>query len=403
MGAADPTSGTVSLHEVIRGFGTLLKNGWKPLRNIVIISWDAEEYGVAGSTEYAEDFGDWISQNVVAYINLDVSVIGSQWHAAGSPSLAHLIRKSAQDIPHPTVFGRTLWDARLDNGPYQQGAMDPEFAALYEASLMQRKATDTEIPPLGSGSDFIAFLQYLGIASMDQSFFATPYDAVYHYHSIYDTQRWQELYADPGFSRHVAVAQHLGLVVLRLSDSLILPLNTTQYALELGDYAQTVEEQALSLSLSVDFSPLHKSVRLVQEASYQLDIEKDETEKRFHELLHKVPKPPKNKLAFRQWIKWLINLSKFPIHEFIETARRVQRTNAKLTGFEKGFISTEGIKDREWYKHLGVAPGKWLGYGATTLPSIYDAIVWDKNATAAQHEVGRVAEMLDKIAESLCQ
>ena len=123
----------------------------------------------------------------------------------------------------------------------------------------------------------------------------------------------------------------------------------------------SVKEQALSLSLSVDFSPLHKSVRRVQDASYRLDIEKDETEKRFRELLDNIPKPPSSKLALRQWIKWLIKLSKFPIHEFIEIARRVQRTNAKLTGFEKGFISTEGIKDREWYKHLGVAPGKWLG------------------------------------------
>lgn len=43
MGAADPTSGTVSLTEAIRGYGKLLKSGWRPLRNILIASWDAEE------------------------------------------------------------------------------------------------------------------------------------------------------------------------------------------------------------------------------------------------------------------------------------------------------------------------------------------------------------------------
>ena len=92
MGAVDPVSGTVSLHEIIRAFGVLLQNGWKPLRNVVIASWDAEEYGLIGSTEWAEDFPEWIQRNVVAYLNVDVSVSGSAWHASGSPSLAHLIR-----------------------------------------------------------------------------------------------------------------------------------------------------------------------------------------------------------------------------------------------------------------------------------------------------------------------
>ena len=87
MGAVDPVSGTVSLHEIVRAFGVLLQNGWKPLRNVVIASWDAEEYGLIGSTEWAEDFPEWIQRNVVAYLNVDVSVSGSAWHASGSPSL----------------------------------------------------------------------------------------------------------------------------------------------------------------------------------------------------------------------------------------------------------------------------------------------------------------------------
>lgn len=125
--------------------------------------------------------------------------------------------------------------------------------------------------------------------------------------------------------------------------------------------SHSVEELASSLSLSVDFSPLHKSVGSVQDASHKLDIEKTDAEKRFRELLEKIPQPPKDKFALKRWIKWLIKFSKFPIHEFIKAAKRVQTANAKLVAFEKGFISEEGIKDREWYRHLGVAPGKWLG------------------------------------------
>ena len=151
--------------------------------------------------------------------------------AAASPSLAHIIRQTAQDVPHPTQPGKTLWDARDEEGPFE-GIGDEEFMASYAASELKRYALDTGIEPLGSGSDFTVFLQHLGVstcafycmlvlvtyascrasrrapqvASMDQSFTSTPSDAVFHYHSIYDSQHWQEQYADPGFHRHVRVA-----------------------------------------------------------------------------------------------------------------------------------------------------------------------------------------------------
>ncbi len=165
MGATDPTSGTVSTYEVIRGLGALMKKGWRPLRTIVIASWDAEEviipsfqdcisthvllqYGLIGSTEWGEDFADWIENNVVAYLNLgelafsflhctsqikslDSSVSGSRFGLAASPSLAHLGRDTAMQIEHPTDPSRTLWDARLDRGVLS-GAFDAEAVEAYE-------------------------------------------------------------------------------------------------------------------------------------------------------------------------------------------------------------------------------------------------------------------------------
>ncbi|KAI0722737.1 Zn-dependent exopeptidase [Earliella scabrosa] len=441
MGAADPTSGTVTMHEVIRGFGKLLKTGWRPLRNIVIASWDAEEYGLIGSTEFAEDFPEWISQNVVSYINLDVSASGSQWGALASPSLAHLIRDVALTVPHPTDPSRTLWDARQDLGPFH-GGVDAEVMDMFVEERKDYVLSDLSIGPLGSGSDFTPFLQHLGIASMDQSFGGTIYDAPYHYHSIYDSQRWQEIYADPGFVRHVAVAKHLGLVVLRLADSIILPLNTTHYSLELDKYLDKVEALAASLDGAADFSGLRKSIKGVQAASKALDEEKDEAERKFRELLDKLPHRSRHAVhahphahpdrsghvhgedrprhvhlrghcgqrRFSSLPEWLRRiLEKIfghgkppgPIRKFIEAAKRVQRANARLVAFERGFISEEGIKDREWYKHLGVAPGKWLGYGATTLPSVTEAITIEGNATLAEQEASRVAALLDKLAETI--
>ncbi|TFK55577.1 Zn-dependent exopeptidase [Heliocybe sulcata] len=501
MGAVDPVSGTVSLHEIIKGFGELLRNGWSPLRTIVFASWDAEEYGLIGSTEWGEDFPEWLSEHVVSYLNLDVSVAGSQWHAGGSPSLAHLIKKTAIDVEHPTDAGRTLWDASTDEGPFK-GNADEEFMRAYEARKMEKAKYETGIEPLGSGSDFTVFLQRIGIASFDQGFGFTPSDAVYHYHSIYDSQRYQEVYADPGFYRHIAVAKHLGLMTLRLADAIVLPLNTTQYAYELDSYLDVVEQQASDGSLDApNFTRLRSSMQRLQEASVALDIEKAEAEEEFKKLLDEIRKKPGFLRRIIRWVKKVIHrhrphpphhhddfadeeienlryahkllaaygprkdrvghfhrpchdrplglgrehfhspeaprpptaphmptlphppdyphpphpprdmppplghgrphLPGLPIHKFIEAAKRIQRVNKKLSSFERGFISEEGIKDREWYRHLGVAPGKWLGYGATTLPALAEAITIDKNVTLSEYEVSRLVGLIDALALEL--
>lgn len=162
LGAADPSSGTVSLYEIVRGFGTLLRGGWKPLRTILFASWDAEEYGLVGSTEWGEDFEDWIKDHVVAYLNTDVSSAGSRFDVSASPSLAHLIAKTASDLPHPTKDGKTLWDALEDQGPFD-GEMDADFKAEYVAGEMKRLASQTGVSPLGSGSDYTVFLQRIGV------------------------------------------------------------------------------------------------------------------------------------------------------------------------------------------------------------------------------------------------
>ncbi|KAH7916281.1 Zn-dependent exopeptidase [Hygrophoropsis aurantiaca] len=433
MGAADPTSGTVSLHEVIRGLGALVRRGWKPLRTIVIASWDAEEYGLVGSTEWAEDFADWIQAHAVSYINVDVSVSGSRWVASASPSMAHLIERSAKDVAHPTDAGRSLWDAQNDVGHFT-GPMDEEFAHMYEKSKDYPNLST--VGPLGSGSDYTVFLQRLGVASVDQGFGSTPFDAPYHYHSIYDSQKWEEDYADPGFHRHVAVAKSLGLLTLRFANSIVLPLNTTQYARELDAYVDLVEKSALSDSVLPDLAPLRKAVRKLQHASHKLDVEKVKAEKAFRKALKKIIR---KKHLVRRILKWVKDhlgigkdvqgctskngkqfqeimgmmdtvkegpdvcqhIGKGPICKFIKAGLRVRQVNKKLASFERGFISEGGIKDREWYRHLGVAPGKYLGYGATTLPALSEAVVYEKNATLASFEADRLTYLIGKLAQDL--
>lgn len=184
LGAVDPSSGTSSVHEVVRGLGQLLRNGWTPLRTILIASWDAEEYGLIGSTEWGEDFADWIDEHVVAYLNLgtllmyfsqipplvltrtptiDSSVSGSRFRASATPSLAHLVRAAAEDIAHPTQPGKTLWDATKDNGVLTGEHIDAEALAVYEAAEVDSFSESTGVGVLGSGSDYTVFVQRNGV------------------------------------------------------------------------------------------------------------------------------------------------------------------------------------------------------------------------------------------------
>lgn len=447
LGAGDPVSGTVSLREIVRGYGALLRVGWKPLRTIIIASWDGEEYGLMGSTEWGEDFHPWISKHVVAYLNVDMSAFGSTWRVGGSPSLADVIKRTALDVPHPTKVGKTLWDARDDHGPFDGNKTDilgKKVVSYREiwAKLPAVPAAEFAIVPLGSGTDFTVFLQRIGVASTDQAFGSDGMDAVYHYHSVYDSQRWQELYGDPTFERHVAVAKHLGLLALRLADSILLPLNTTRYAFELDSYLDHVAGLPLPSDSSdlgaLDFSDLKKSIKSLQNASLELDKEKAEAEKVFREHLDKPPRhlqdgtphsPAPHHYIYClyhgtvDFVRALVGIgprfdqpehlsmklttsealalhhSHFPSLDFIKAAKRVARINKKLKFFETGFISEEGIKDREWYKHLGVAPGKWLGYGATTFPALSEAITIEKNRAQAVHEAERLKVMIDALAE----
>ncbi|KAF8510592.1 hypothetical protein JB92DRAFT_2938695 [Gautieria morchelliformis] len=449
MGAADPSSGTTSVHEVIRGLGTLYQKGWRPLRTILLASWDAEEYGLIGSTEWGEDFHGWIREHVVTYINVDTSVSGSRFGAAASPSLAHTVRRAAQDVPHPTREGSTLWDATTDEGPLN-GPADADVVAMASAEK-QTTYPNFGVYPLGSGSDFTVFLQRIGIASSDAAFVSTLSDPVYHYHSIYDSQRFQEIYADPGFYRHVAMSKYLGLVVLRLADSITLPLNTTHYTLELESYIDLVEGIAANLDIKVKLKSLRHAVKKLHKASVKLDKEKHDAEEHLrdiikdwqhHRHLHHHPNPHSHRCGSRwqrisRWIKNVfgaVNGDAYeldgsnkgsdgdihspqpdsssasvshrphphhPPHKLIKAVKRVQAVNKKLSSFETGFISKEGIADREWYKHLAVAPGKWLGYGATTLPALTEALTIERDGSRAKHETKRLKKLVKKLTKTI--
>ncbi|KAG8943630.1 hypothetical protein FRC03_002411 [Tulasnella sp. 419] len=457
LGAGDPTSGTAAVVEIVKGLGTLLKNGWKPLRTLVIASWDAEEYGLIGSTEYGEDFEEFLKEHVVAYLNLDVAAKGPRFRVGGSPTLAHLLKGVAEELPHPTESGRTLWDARHDagtlNGPsYGRQSVFKTLGLDWKHEEMRMKemksANSTGVFALGSGSDYTVFLQRIGIASSDEGFGSTYTDPVYHYHSVYDSLRFQELYSDPGFHRHVSVAQHIGLVALRLINTPLLPLNTTQYALELGSYLEKVKKEAAAAGLHNSFHHLANRIEHLQTASHHLDHAKTKAAHELEKALEELEKHRKQhgqghrRLSAhhphhctgqpwrrtRDWIKSVCGVQSqaaasnpegtcklhrqlsdsqdgdnhlpAPVRRVMHAARVVVAINKKLSSFERGFIDKEGIKDREWYRNIVVAPGKWKGYGATTFPALSEAIE-TKDSKLVHHEIGRLSHLVHKLAQHL--
>ncbi|XP_021008075.1 aminopeptidase NAALADL1 [Mus caroli] len=231
-GAVDPSSGTAVLLEISRVLGTLLKKGtWRPRRSIIFASWGAEEFGLIGSTEFTEEFLSKLQERTVAYINVDISVFSNATlRAQGTPPVQSVIFSATKEISAPGSSGLSIYD----NWIRYTNRTSPVYGLV------------PSLGTLGAGSDYAAFVHFLGITSMDLAY---TYDRsktsarIYPtYHTAFDTFDYVEKFLDPGFSSHQAVARTAGSVLLRLSDSLFLPLNVSDYSETLQSFLQTAQE-----------------------------------------------------------------------------------------------------------------------------------------------------------------
>ncbi|XP_032735312.1 aminopeptidase NAALADL1 [Lontra canadensis] len=231
-GAVDPSSGTAVLLELSRVLGTLLKKGtWRPRRSIVFASWGAEEFGLIGSTEFTEEFFSKLQERTVAYINVDISVFANATlRAQGTPPVQSVIFAAAKQIPAPSPVGLSIYD----NWIRYSNRSSPAYGVV------------PSLGSLGAGSDYAPFIHFLGVSSMD---IAYTYDRsktsarIYPtYHTAFDIFGYVDKFVDPGFSSHQAVARTAGSVLLRLSDSLFLPLNVSDYGETLRSFLQAAQQ-----------------------------------------------------------------------------------------------------------------------------------------------------------------
>lgn len=363
-GAVDPNSGSAVLNEVIRSFGKALEQGWKPLRTIVFGSWDGEEYGLVGSTEWVEEYLPWLDHANVAYINIDSGASGKHFGARAAPLVNNIILDVTSQVqsPNQTIKGQTV-----------------------------RDVWDGKISTMGSGSDFTAFQDHVGIASLDVGFGGGPNEPVYHYHSNYDSYHWMKEYGDPGYVYHRTMAQILGLITAKLADEPVVSFSALDYAEALRVYVDKVKEKLRStlhpdrLSAdsiqalteddvveirgstrrdSPDATPagnvdeFRASLVRLYEAVWQFTKEATALDTKSDELREQIRRE-------LPWWKWPAKL---------KLGWEIRKVNQKYKRIERSFVYEGGLDGREWFKHVVFAPGLWTGYSGAVFPGLMESI-----------------------------
>ncbi len=352
-GAVDPSSGSAAQLEAVRGIGELLKSGWKPKRTLVFASWDAEEYGLIGSTEWGEEHEKELA-NAVAYFNMDVGVAGPNFSASAVPSLKQFVRDITKFVPSPKEG--TVYDAwrKSEKRPEPMRRVALEVAGP-EKQIAE--AREVRLGDLGSGSDYTVFLQHLGIASTDVSS-TGPYGV---YHSTFDDFAWFKKFADPTFAYEQEMARVFGLEALRMANADVLPFDYEEYGREISGHVDAAERKAKSRlrAKTPDFSEVRNAAKRLTEAGAEI--------------------------------------SKAQQSAFGDT----QKINRALIEAERGFL-TDGLPSRPWFRHAIYAPGEYTGYAAVVLPGVDEAIE-KGDGEAVQLQLKVLTAAIEKVTKTLRQ
>jgi N-acetylated-alpha-linked acidic dipeptidase len=379
-GAQDPISGQVAEMEEGRALGELLKQGWKPKRTIIYCAWDGEEPGLLGSTEWAEEHDAELKQHAVAYINSDSNGRGYLF-VEGSHTLEHFMNGVARDVEDPEK-----------DIPVRQRSFLRDIAEAHgdDERKEVRSRADLRIGALGSGSDYTAFLDHLGVASLNLGYGGEDRGGIYH--SIYDDFYWYTHFGDTDFVYGRALSQTIGTAVMRLADADLLPFEFTDFADTIHLYLKQLQkladgerDKAIERNKELDeglfnavsdprrptvappreevpphlnFAPLDNAADVLTTAA-----------QRYHDALHEA---------------WSAGVP----------ANTLQDLNQKLMESERRLTTDEGVLRRRWYKHMIYAPGVYSGYGAKTIPGVREAIEqkhWDE----ANSEIVRISTVLN--------
>jgi N-acetylated-alpha-linked acidic dipeptidase len=349
-GAVDPNSGTAAMLEAVHGLGALLKQGWKPRRKIVICSWDAEEEGLIGSTEWAEGHADQLA-HAVAYFNTDVGVSGPDFNAAAVPSLKEFVRDVTREVASPrggSVYEQ--WQKTQTENPRHRGDMGSNPHAVTTAI----NAEGVRVGDLGSGSDYTPFIQHLGVPSTDIGSDG-PYGV---YHSTFDDYTWFVKNADPTFVYEQQQARVFGLEILHMADADVLPYDYKTYGSEVTGFLKAAQARAAEMHVQVDFTQANAAAARFAAAGAAV-------------------------------------MARQQAAGTMDPAGRAQLDNA-LRAAEGALLSQTGLPRRPWYRHLIFAPGEYTGYAAVVIPGVNEGI----DANDAERTTAQLAALTDALNRS---
>jgi N-acetylated-alpha-linked acidic dipeptidase len=354
FGGVDPSSGTASMIEMTRALGELKRRGMRPRRTLVVCSWDGEEVGLTGSTEWGEQFADELKQKAVAYINVDSSTSGPDFRPSAVASLAPLLVEVSRDV---------------------KGASRGTLYADWKASVAQERRKEKNVRPvrdselvdtrIGSGSDHTVFLNYLGMPTIGLEF-EGPYGV---YHSVYDDFYWMNHFGDPGYRYHTLMSVYWGVLGLRLANADILPFDFAFYATNIDQFVRELEKTKANRE-NVDLASLRRNAARFGEAGRRLN----------------------------KAIQRALAGSKLD-------AARIERVNRGIRQVELNWLNADGIPGRPWFKHILYAAR--YTYAHLELPGLTEAVERaDWNAAAAQREIVERAlekntELLERLAAEL--
>jgi N-acetylated-alpha-linked acidic dipeptidase len=348
-GAVDPGSGTAAMLEAVHGVGVLLAQGWKPRRTLFFCSWDAEEEGLIGSTEWAEEHAKQLA-HAVAYINTDASVSGPHFEASAVPSLKQFVREVTMEVASPKG-GSVYDDWKRDLGDAARRRLGKEFN---EAPMVPLVGGEVRVGDLGSGSDYTPFIQHLGVPSTDIG--STGAYGVYH--SVFDNYAWFVMNADPTFVYEQQMARVFGLEALHMADADVLPYDYVTYARQIQTYLSTAQARAKEAGLNLDFNAaLAAANRFAAEAAMVMG-------------------------------KQLAGVGNPGV------------LNASLRAVEGDLLAPEGLPGRPWFRHTIFAPGEYTGYAAVVIPGVNEAID-ARDATRAQAQLANVTAALVRATATL--
>jgi N-acetylated-alpha-linked acidic dipeptidase len=368
FGAGDPISGHIAMMGEAKAIGALAKTGWRPKRTLVYLSWDAEEPMLLGSTEWVETHGAELKEKGLVYVNSDGNARGFIY-VQGSHSLQHMVNRVAADVTDPqtgvSVAARVRASAQVRGAA--PGANDE---ARDGARIAADPARDLPIGALGSGSDYSAFLQHLGMAALNVGFGGEgQMGGVYH--SAYDTYEYYSRFGDPGFAYAPVLAKTAGRIVLRMADADV-PL--ARY----GDFADTVSRYVDQVKKLADTKreAADTQAKLLAAGAYRLTDDPTKTSgppTALRSVPHFNMAPLENALDHLKR-----SAKAYDTVLAAKGAAQSNATKAKLFDLarqtEQTLAIDVGLPGRDWYKNLIYAPGRFTGYTAKTLPGVREAI-----------------------------